>query len=90
MAKVARVNVDQAGGGIILGPGAITVTVNDKSCSIVNDTVATHGDPPHVVPSIVSGAPTVFATDKPISVTSISIASCGHPVSTGSNNVNAV
>jgi len=90
MAQVARVNVDQAGGGVILGPGAITVTVNDKSCSIVNDTVATHGDPPHVVPSITTGAPTVFATDKPISVTGISIARCGHPVSKGSNNVFAL
>jgi len=87
MAQVARTQVDRVASGIILGPGSPTVTVNDKSCSIINDIVSTHGDPPHVSPTIVTGAPTVFATDKPVSVTGISTAKCGHTVNTGSSNV---
>lgn len=84
--KVARVNVDIVGGGVIVGPGAQTVTVNDKVISVINDTVQTHGEPPHVMPPIVTGAPTIFAEDKKINLTSISRATCSHSVETGSNN----
>lgn len=81
--KVARVDVDICG-GVIIGPGAPTVTVNDKICSVIQDRVQTHGDPPHVLPPIVTAAPTIFAEDKRVTLTTISQASCRHQVSTGS------
>ena len=84
--KIARVNTDLVGGGVIVGPGATSVTVNDKVISVINDTVQTHGDPPHVMPPIITGAPTIFAEDKKINLTSISRASCSHTVDTGSSN----
>lgn len=84
--QVARVGVDVVGGGTIIGPGATSVTVNDKVISVLNDKVQTHGDPPHVLPPIVQGAPTIFAEDKKINLTSISRATCSHTVDTGSSD----
>ena len=86
MPQIARVGVDIVGGAPIIGPGAPTVTVNDLTISVVGDLVFSHGESPHVLPAIVSGAPTIFAQDRPISLTGLSVASCMHPVSTGSFN----
>ena len=88
--KVARTSVDQVSGVPIIGPGASSVTVNDKVISVINDTVTSHGDPPHVSPTINKGAPTITAEDKKITLTSISLATCGHPVATGSPNTLAL
>ena len=88
--KVARITVDQVSGVPIVGPGATSVTVNDKVISVINDVVTTHGDPPHVNPTIVKGAPSITAEDKNISITSISTVTCGHTVDTGSSNTFAL
>jgi uncharacterized Zn-binding protein involved in type VI secretion len=88
MPGVARVGVDNAL-GVITGPGVPTVLVNGSPISVVGDTVAAHGDPPHTQPTIVSGSATVRAGGKPVTVQSVSTASCGHPVFTGSTNVQA-
>ena len=84
--QVARISVDIVGGGPIIGPGATSVTVNDKVISVKDDQVTTHGDNPHVLPTITKGAPTIFAEDKQVNLTSISTATCGHTVDTGSGN----
>ena len=84
--NVARVGVDRVSNGVITGPGATTVTVNDEIISVIDDTVSTHGDAPHIQPTIIKGAPTIFAEGKQISLTRISIATCSHSVDTGSNN----
>lgn len=73
--------------GVITGPGAPTVLINGAPASLVGDTVAPHGAPPHSNPVVVSGAVTVFAQSRPVSITGRSVASCGHPVSTGSPTV---
>lgn len=88
MPSVSRIGVDTvAGVALIGGPGAPTVTVNDIIISTIGDIVSAHGEPPHTTPTIVTGSPTVFAIDQPITVQGISIASCQHPVATGSLNV---
>jgi uncharacterized Zn-binding protein involved in type VI secretion len=88
MPGVARIGQDNAM-GIIIGPGNPTVIVNGSPISVVGDQVTTHGPPPHVIPSIITGSSTVFAGGKPISVQAISTCSCSHPVVTGSPNVQA-
>ena len=87
MALQARVGVDLVSSGIITGPGAPTVLVNGAPASVVGDTVAPHGPPPHAKPIVVVGAATVFAQSRPVTITGRSIASCGHPVSTGAPTV---
>lgn len=87
MALQARVGVDLVATGVITGPGTPTVLVNNVPASVVGDTVAPHGAPPHSNPVIVSGAATVRFENRPPAITGRSVASCGHPVSTGSPNV---
>lgn len=90
MPGVARVTTDLVGGtGVITGPGASTVLVNGRPLSIVGDTVAPHGEPPHTNPVILTGSPTVRAQGRPITVEQISQATCGHLATTGSLNVRA-
>lgn len=87
MGLQARVGIDLVATGIITGPGAPTVLVNGAPASVVGDTVAPHGPPPHSNPIIVVGAATVLAQSRPVTITGRSIASCGHPVSTGAVTV---
>lgn len=87
MGQQSRVGADLVSGGVITGPGAPTVRVNNLPASLVGDTVAPHGKPPHTNPVIVSGAATVRMDNRPPTITGRSVASCGHPVSTGSPNV---
>jgi uncharacterized Zn-binding protein involved in type VI secretion len=86
MPGVARVSQDNAM-GIIIGPGIPTVLVNGSPISVIGDQVTTHGPPPHVIPSIITGSSTVFAGGKAISLQGVSICSCAHNVVTGSPNV---
>lgn len=87
MAQQARVGVDLVSSGVITGPGAATVRVNNLPASVVGDTVAPHGKPPHSNPIIISGAATVRIENRPATITGRSLASCGHPVGTGSPTV---
>jgi uncharacterized Zn-binding protein involved in type VI secretion len=86
MPGVARTGQDNAM-GVIIGPGQPTVIVNGTPISVVGDLITTHGAPPHVSPSIITGSSTVFAGGKPISLQAVSTCTCAHPVVTGSPNV---
>jgi len=87
MGQQARVGADLVSTGVITGPGTPTVIVNNLPASVVGDTVAPHGKPPHSNPVIISGAATVRFENRPPAITARSVASCGHPVTTGSVNV---
>jgi uncharacterized Zn-binding protein involved in type VI secretion len=85
MMKVARVNVDNVNGGVIIGPGASTVFVNGSKVSTLGDKVDDH--PNHEQPlNIVEASPNVFAEGIRV-VRQGDAVNCGHTVSTGSNNV---
>jgi uncharacterized Zn-binding protein involved in type VI secretion len=88
MPEAARVGVDAAG-GIIIGPGAPTVTVNGSPIANEGDAVTPHGSGPHngspvLVPG--AGSPTVTAQGEKV-FRKGDPATCGHAVATGSANV---
>ena len=94
MPGIARVGVDNAGGGVIVGPGAPTVLAEGfiVSCASgatpeTGDVVTTHGEPPHNVALIQSGSATVIAMGRPVAMAAFSIATCGHPVGPGAVTV---
>lgn len=87
MPAVARVGVDSAG-GLITGAGEPTVQVNGSTISVLGDSVASHGLPPHASATITSASSTVFAGGVGVVRVGDS-ASCGHTVTGGSSNVNA-
>lgn len=87
MPGIAKVTASLAGTGIIIGPGAPSVKAEYSTVSVINDLVATHGEAPHIQPSIVSASTTVFAEFKPVTVESISTAACGHSVIAGAPTV---
>jgi uncharacterized Zn-binding protein involved in type VI secretion len=74
--------------GVITGPGAIPpfgVNVNGIPVSLIGDAVSAHGEPPHTVSFIAQGAPRIKCSG--ISPAHIgALATCGHPVSSGSLN----
>ncbi len=84
MPGVSRVGVDSAG-GTILGPGVASVIVNGSPVSVIGDSVAGHGDPPHASPTMVAGSGTVIAGGIGV-VRAGDAASCGHTAS-GSSDV---
>lgn len=85
MPGIARVGLDNAGGGVIVGPGAPTVLADGSivsccSAAIPGDTVFTHGEAPHVGAIIVTGSTSVFADGRPVAMHQFSTVSCGHTV----------
>jgi uncharacterized Zn-binding protein involved in type VI secretion len=83
--RASRVGRDAAQ-GIILGPGARSVLINNAPASLVNDRIAPHGQSPHTSSRVLTGSRTVFAESRSLTVqTSTTI--CGHLVSSGSDNV---
>ncbi len=56
----SRVGKDIAG-GIVLGPGELTVLVNGFPISLRGDKVKNHGDPPHDNPIMTGGSNNVLA-----------------------------
>lgn len=84
MPGISRVGVD-ATGGTITGPGVVTVFVNGSPISIIGDSVAPHGLPPHASATMVEGSLTVFAGGVGV-VREGDLASCNH-AATGSLNV---
>lgn len=86
--KVARVGIDLVGGtGLITGPGASTIRVNDAFLSLVGDRISAHGEPPHSTPSIITGPSGILAENRQLSATTVSTADCSHQVTTGSETV---
>ena len=86
MPGAARVGVDIVGGGTIVGPGSPTVKVDGSPLSYIGDQVSSHGNSPHTSPTIITGSATVKADGRNVSVESISTATCGHNVNTGSTS----
>ena len=87
MPGIGKVTSSTAGPGLITGPGAPTVKAENMTVSLINDLVATHGEAPHIQPTIITASTTVFADNKPVTVEGISTASCGHAVIAGAPTV---
>lgn len=77
-----------AGGGLIVGPGAPTVIVENTPISTIGDGIATHGEAPHTSGSslVTLGSTTVKAENKFVSIAP-GVVSCGHTLSPGSTTV---
>ena len=75
--------------GLITGPGAVNppVQAEFKTVSVVGDNVSSHGPDPHAKTTIVTGSSTVFANGKPVTVATVSIATCQDQVDTGAGTV---
>lgn len=88
MPAIARVGIDNAGGGLILGPGAPTVRVNGAAAATLGDLIAPHGAGPHAVAVIIGASLTVIGNSKRIARAG-DLCSCGHTIAGGSPNTNA-
>jgi len=73
--------------GIITGPGAPTVKAEYSTVSVINDTVSTHGEAPHIAATIATGSTSVRANGKFVAVQDLSTTSCSHKVDTGAISV---
>ena len=89
MPGIGRTISDMGGGGLIIGPGAVTTFCEGTKVSLVGDGLTTHGEPPHTSGSslVANGSATVFCEGKPVTVAGISIATCAHPIGPGSTTV---
>tara|TARA_Y100000389_G_scaffold199742_1_gene238701 strand:- start:686 stop:976 length:291 start_codon:yes stop_codon:yes gene_type:complete len=86
MPAIGRVGLDNAGGGVIIGPGAPSVFADGAIVSCATgptpgDTIFVHGEAPHVGATIMTGSGTVFAMGRPVTIHQFSTVSCGHTVS---------
>lgn len=73
-------------GGVILGLVSPMVFVNNLNISVVGDQVEGHAPPPHASPVVATGSPTVFSNNSPVARIG-DLASCGHAIPSGSENV---
>ena len=74
MAGLCRTFLDMGGGGLVIGPGAVTPVCDSSKVSLVGDSLTTHGEPPHTTGSslVANGSATVFCESKPVTVAGIS------------------
>lgn len=89
MPKVARF-MDMVGTGVIQNTKVTSVVVEGRPIATLGDTVSTHGESPHISPTIIFGtSATVFAgkASSPVAMVG-SKASCMHSVNMGSRTVN--
>lgn len=84
MPRVARVNVDSAG-GLIIGVLAPNYLINGEPVALVGAAVQGHGVGVHASPTMAEGSSTVFVNGIPVCREG-DLASCGHP-STGSSGM---
>ncbi len=89
MPKVARF-MDMVGTGVIMNTKPTGVFVEGKPIATLGDMISTHGEAPHINPTIILGtSATVFAGKASSSVAMVgSKASCMHSVTMGSFTVN--
>ena len=87
MPGIGKVSGSAAGPGLIIGPGAPTVLAENLVVSVIGDNCITHGEAPHILPTVVTASTSVFAMNKPVTVEAISTASCGHPIVQGAPTV---
>ncbi len=85
MPSVAKIG-DVAGGVIV--SGRTTVYANGIPLAGIGDAISPHGRPPHSGSVIVSGMINVTAEGIPVARIG-DVASCGHPIASGSVNVSA-
>lgn len=90
MAQASLVNLDTAGGGLIIGGGQNTVNADGKIVSVKGDSVFSHppcpDKPAHCAATMITASSSVNIGGKGI-VRSGDLASCLHS-STGSSTVN--
>lgn len=79
MAGIARVNIDRAGGRILLG-GNSSVFANGAPIAVLKCPVAGHGDDEHSNPKMIQASGKVFASGIPVCRQG-DAASCGHRAS---------
>lgn len=83
MPEIARIG--DVVGGVILS-GRSTVLANEIPVAGIGDSIIPHGPGIHSAAVLVSGSPNVFAENIPVSRIG-DAGTCGHPVSSGQNNV---
>lgn len=87
MPQVAKL-FSQVGTGIIINAKPTGVFVEGMPIATLGDMVSTHGEAPHIAPSIILGTSmTVLAGGTPVAMVG-SKASCMHSVTMGSFTVN--
>lgn len=87
--KVARLGDLNSAGGPIISNVSRDVFINNKPAAMIGSLVAPHVPfkGPHKPPTaITSGAQTVFVNNRPLAHVG-SNTTCGHPISTGSSDV---
>ena len=82
---VARL-ADMVVAGVITGPCAKRTFVNALPVSLLGDLVSPHGEPPHTNPVIANGTTRTLIEGLPVTLMGFSMATCMHPVSSGSPN----
>jgi len=84
----ARVGIENAGGGLISGPGAVTVLIEGVPASVLGDAVLPH--PPfgvqHSNALLLQGSSTVFIGGL-AAIRTTDLATCNHGVFPGSTTV---
>lgn len=76
MSGISLVGIHSAG-GVILGPGDPTFTLDNAPIALLGDAVERHGAGEHLNPTLVEGSSTWTWNGKPI-VRAGDAASCGH------------
>lgn len=86
MPNAGLVGESLVGGGIVGGPGADSVIIEDHPASLLGDLVESHGDSPHDAATIIEASETVFVGGVGISRVG-DAASCGDVISNGAESV---
>ena len=91
MFGIGKVGKSQCGpGGIIIGPGAITVMAEFMPVSVAKDKVTEHGENQHLAAPTITLATcskTVFAMNKPVAMQTQTVATCTHALELGAVTV---
>lgn len=82
-------DINQAG-GLLIGPGSLTVLTNGVPTGLIGDRVSAHppcpDSPAHCSAAVIQGSTTVIAEGRPVVYVG-AIDSCGHSRATGSPTV---
>ena len=78
--KVASINVSNAGGGVILSPGAPTTYFSGNKISLNGDTIASHGVAPHAAATTIAGLNSTFYINNKLVIVNNDNTTCTHLV----------
>jgi uncharacterized Zn-binding protein involved in type VI secretion len=91
MFGIGKVGMSFCGpGGVVVGPGAITVMAEFMPVSVAKDAVTPHGENQHLAaPTITlpTCSKTVFAEFKPVAMQKQTVATCTHALELGAVTV---